>query len=102
MLSFKMTTEKENMDRDYKRFSAFWEKARKWRDEDGDEFIDWDKSVIGQFCFNNGFEAGKAEAIKQIKVVYKKLFCRCLKVKGVCRSCDDWELVESKLGELAK
>jgi len=56
--------------------------------------------------FTQGIEVGrregKAEAIKQIKVVYKKLFCRCSKMKGVCRSCDDWELVESKLGELAK
>ena len=47
-------------------------------------------------------EAGKAEAIKQIEIVYKKLFCRCSKMKGVCRSCDDWELVKSELGELAK
>jgi len=48
------------------------------------------------------YEAGKAEAIKQVEIIYKKLFCRCSKMKGVCRSCDDWELVESKLGELAK
>ena len=102
-----MKTEKEKLDEDYKRFSVFWEKARKWKDEDGDEFIDWDKSVIGQFCFNNGFEAGKSEAIKDKKLV---------PIEKVMEIIDfgkatDWDNAEaqliydelkSKIGELAK
>jgi hypothetical protein len=33
----------------YKEFSIFWEKARDFRDEDGDKVLDWDKSNIANF-----------------------------------------------------
>lgn len=53
-------------DKDYIRFREFWEWARTIHDEDGDIFLDWDKSVVGQFCFDQGFEEGKASEKERV------------------------------------
>lgn len=60
-----MTKETE-MQEDYKRFSEFWEKARDITDEDGDNFLDWDKSNISLFSFSKGFVLGSQSNKKDV------------------------------------
>lgn len=61
----------------YRLFSEFWEKARNWKDEDGDNFLTWDKSVIGQFCFKAGKEQGKTSAINEVLKMIEELHNEC-------------------------
>jgi hypothetical protein len=59
--------EENRAKKNYERFSEFWEWARKLRDENGDNFLTWDKSIIGQFCFNQGYDKAKKETEDKIK-----------------------------------
>ena len=59
---------------DYKRFSEFWEKARNITDEDGDNFLTWDKSNISHLSFSRGYDLGiQSQKQKIIKIIKEHL-----------------------------
>lgn len=61
-----MNKEEIEAQEDYKRFSEFWEKARNITDENGDNFLDWDKSNMCHLSFNRGFKQGSQSKEKEI------------------------------------
>lgn len=75
-----MTTTKDKIEKEdriakenYERFSIFWEKARNIKDEEGDNILTWDKSIIAQFCFNQGYLQAQNEFKEKIEKILKEI-----------------------------
>jgi hypothetical protein len=48
------------------------------------------------------YNRGKKEALAEVEKIYKKLFCCCSKMDGICRGCDNWDLVKQKIKSLVE
>lgn len=57
--------EEKMINEDYERFCKFWEKARNIVDEDGDNFLKWDKSNMCHVSFTEGYELGFKQGIQK-------------------------------------